>query len=93
MTVKTDRVEARLSPDERRRIEQAAEFAGESMSSFIVSAAIDRADELISAHTSTVVPSEYFDQLLAALDQPSEPSPRLVATAKRARRQRRIEIR
>ncbi len=93
MSAKTDRVEARLSPDQRRRIEQAAEFAGESMSSFIVSAAVERADELITAHTATVVPSDYFDQLLAALDEPAEPSPRLTAAAKRARSQRRIATR
>ncbi len=90
MSVKTERVEARLSPDQRSRIEQAAEFAGESMSAFMVSAAVERADELIAAQTATVVPSDYFDQLLAALDEPAEPSPRLAASAKRARRQRRI---
>lgn len=93
MSVKTDRVEARLSPDQRRRIEQAAEFAGESMSAFMVSAAVERADELIATHTATVVPTDYFDQLLAALDEPAETSPRLSAAAKRARRQRRITAR
>ena len=93
MSVKTDRVEARLSPEQRSRIELAADFAGESMSSFIVIAAVDRADELIAAQTSTVVPSDYFDQLLAALDEPAETSPRLTAAAKRARRQRRIAVR
>jgi uncharacterized protein (DUF1778 family) len=93
MSVKTDRVEARLSPDQRSRIEQAASFEGESMSSFMVNAAVERADELIEAHTSTVVPSEYFDQLLAALDEPPEVSPRLAAAAKRARKQRRISAR
>ncbi len=90
MGVKTERVEARLSREQLNRIEQAADFAGESMSSFIVAAAVDRAEELIAAHTATVVPSDYFDQLLAALDDPPEPSPHLSAAAKRARRQRRI---
>ncbi len=90
MSVKTERVEARLSPEQRTRIEQAAGYAGESMSTFMVSAAVDRAEELIAARTATVVPSAYFDQLLAALDAPAEPSPRLAAAAKRARRQHRI---
>lgn len=93
MSVKSDRLEARLSADQRRRIEQAADFAGESLSTFVVSAAVDRADELIAAHTATVVPSDYFDELLAALDEPAEPSPVLAAAAGRARRQRRITTR
>jgi uncharacterized protein (DUF1778 family) len=91
MPVKTDRVEARLSPDERERIGRAAAFAGESMSTFIVAAAVQRADELIAEHSATTVPSDYFDRLLAALDEPPEPSPRLAAAAKRARRQPRIK--
>lgn len=49
MSVKTERVEARLSPEQRGRIEQAAEYAGESMSASMVSAAVERADELIAA--------------------------------------------
>lgn len=65
-------------------------MSGESMSSFIVNAAVERADEVIAAHAATVVPSDYFDRLLAALDEPAEASPRLAAAAKRARRQRRI---
>ena len=48
MITKTERVEARLSPEERSRIEEAAEVAGESMSSFIVIAAVGRADEIIA---------------------------------------------
>ena len=90
MSVKSDRVEARLSSDQRDRIGRAAAFTGESMSAFIVSAAVQRADDVIGEYSSTVVPVEYFDQLVAALDEPPEPSPRLAAAAKRARRQRRI---
>lgn len=90
MSVKTERVEARVSADQRHRIEQAAQFSGESMSSFMVNAAVERADEVIAAQTSTVVPTKYFDALLAALDEPPQSSPHLTAAAKRARRQRRI---
>ena len=90
MTVKTDRVEARLSPEERERIRRAAAFAGESMSTFIVAAAVRRADDVMAEHSSTTVPPDYFDRLLAALDEPAEPSPRLAAAAKRARRRPRI---
>jgi uncharacterized protein (DUF1778 family) len=90
VSVKSDRVEARLSPEQRDRIGRAAAFTGESMSTFIVSAAVQRADDVIAERSSTVVPSDYFDELLAALDEAPEASPRLAAAAKRARRQSRI---
>jgi uncharacterized protein (DUF1778 family) len=90
MAVRTDRVEARVSPDQRERIERAAAFAGESMSTFMVSAAVQRADEVIAERSATVVPADYFDQLLAALDEPPEKAPRLAAAAKKTRRHRRI---
>lgn len=92
MAVKTDRMEARVSPDERARIETAASLAGQSVSSFLVSVAVERADAIIAESTTTVVPSRYFDELLAALDTP-EPAPRLAKAAKQVRRQPRIQTR
>ena len=92
MAVKTNRLETRLSPHERERIEQAASTAGLSVSAFMVGAAVERADEIIAAATTTVVPADYFDGLLAALDEPDS-APRLAQAAKRARRSARITTR
>jgi len=92
MAVKTDRLEARLSPDERELIERAASTAGISVSAFMVGAAVDRADEIIAAATTTVVPADYFDSLLAALDE-ADAVPRLAEAATRARRNGRITAR
>jgi len=92
MAVRTDRVEARVSPDQRERIERAASFSGESMSAFMVAAAVQRADDVIAEQSATVVSPDYFELLLAALDEPAEKSPRLAAAAKRARRERRIRV-
>ncbi|MGI8937658.1 MAG: DUF1778 domain-containing protein [Iamia sp.] len=90
MAVKTGRIEARLSPEERERIERAATMAGLSTSNFMVSAAVERADAAIAEATTTTVPDDYFDELLAALDDPS-PAPRLAEAAAQARRRRRID--
>jgi len=90
MAIKSVRVEARLSADQRDRIERAAHLAEESLSAFIVAAAVQRADVVIAEHSSTVVPSGYFDQLLVALDAGPEASPRLAAAAKRSRKRQRI---
>lgn len=90
MAVKVERLEARLTSTERKQIEQAAALAGESVSSFVVLAALDRADILVRAQASTVVPAAYFDQLVASLDEP-EDAHGLARAVTRARRRRRIK--
>jgi len=92
MAVKTDRLETRLSPHERDRIERAASTAGISVSAFMVGAAVDRAEEIIAATTTTVVPAAYFEGLLAALDEPAA-APQLAKAAKQSRRTARIATR
>ncbi len=92
MAVKTDRLEARLSPDERERIEQAASTAGLSVSAFVVEVAVERADQIIAAATTTVVPACYLDDRRGALDD-SGGAPRRAEAAKRSRRSNRIAAR
>lgn len=90
MAVKAERLEARLTSTERKQIEQAASLAGESVSSFVVLAALDRADILVREQASTVVPAAYFDQLVASLDEP-EDAPGLAYAAAEARRRGRVK--
>ncbi|MBI2324383.1 MAG: DUF1778 domain-containing protein [Chloroflexi bacterium] len=89
MATRTERIEARLSRRERERIDQAAALEGESVSSFMVAAATEKATQVITARTTTVLPSEYFDRLLSAIDD-ADRAPRLARAAKRAHRRRRI---
>ena len=51
----------------------------------MVDAAAEKAEEVIAAHAYTVVPSEYFDELLAALDEEPVAIPKLVEAAARTR--------
>lgn len=89
MAAKAERLEARLTSAQRKQIEQAASLAGESVSSFVVLAALDRADVLVREQASTVVPASYFDQLVRSLDDADE-APRLARAAAQAKRRRRI---
>jgi uncharacterized protein (DUF1778 family) len=89
MAVKSDRLEARVSPEERARLEWAASLEGTSVSAFMVDAAVERARELMSAQMSTTVPADYFDRLIGALDR-AERASRLARATRRARRRRRI---
>lgn len=90
MAAKAERLEARLTTTERTQIEQAAALAGESVSSFVVLAALDRADILVRERASTVVPAAYFDQLVTSLDEPEE-APRLARVARKTGRRGRIK--
>lgn len=89
MTTKADRLEARLTPDQRAQIEQAAALAGESLSSFVVLAALERAEAVVTDRASSVVPGAYFDELVRSLDEPDE-APGLAAAAQEADRRKRI---
>jgi uncharacterized protein (DUF1778 family) len=90
MAAKSDRLEARLTSAQRREIERAATLASESVSSFVVTAAVQRAEALVVEHSSTVVPAAYFDRLVASLDEPDGASG-LARAARGARRRPRIK--
>lgn len=85
------RIEVRVSPAVKARIEYAARLDDTSVSSFILDAAKERAEDVVRQHQShTVVPAEFFDNLIAALDQPDEANDALVKAVRtshaRARR-------
>jgi len=53
-----------INPELAERLQVAAAREHLTVTAFVVSAAVDRAEEVLAAQT--VVPSGYFDQLLAA---------------------------
>lgn len=89
MAAKTERIEARLTHAERKRIEYGATLAGKPVSSFLVTAALGLTDALVSEQATTVVPGDYFDRLLSSLDEAGH-APALERAARTARRRRRI---
>jgi uncharacterized protein (DUF1778 family) len=82
--MRTDRIEARVEPERAERIRYAAELEDTSVSAFVIEAAADRAEQVIAENRETVVPADFFDSLLEALDSTS-PVPRLKKAAARAR--------
>lgn len=83
--MRTDRIEARVESERAERIRYAAGLAHASMSAFVVDAAVEKAERVIAEHRETVVPFDFFDLLLAALDE-ATPNPALRKAAARARR-------
>jgi uncharacterized protein (DUF1778 family) len=88
MAPRTDRIEARIEPARAERIRYASELSQTSLSGFMVQAASEKAEEVIAEHAYTLVPSGYFDELLASLDQPPAVIPELLAAAERTREKR-----
>ena len=82
----TARLEVRVRPDSKARLERAAALAHVPLSDFVRSAAEDRAEQVLREHdTQTTVPAEFFDDLLSALDSPAQPNKALSRAAQRAR--------
>ncbi len=84
--VASARLEFRIRPERKTIIERAAELVREPVGEFVRSAAEEKTDRVIREHESTtVVPPEFFDDLLAALDTAPTPNARLARAAQRAR--------
>jgi uncharacterized protein (DUF1778 family) len=73
MSSRSERIEARIAPERAERIRFASSLSHTSISSFVVEAASEKAEKVIAETSYTVVPDDYFDALLRALDEPAQP--------------------
>ena len=86
MPTATARLEFRVSPQEKSRIERAAELSGEPVSTFARTAAEEKAGRILREYeATTTVPAEFFDDLIAAFDAPAQANSGLRNAAKRLR--------
>lgn len=81
----TARVEFRLRPEAKERIDRAAELVNVPVSEFLRAAAEERAEEILRAERETVVSATFFDEMLAALTAPPVPNEPTRRAARRAR--------
>lgn len=89
MPAASARLEFRVRPERKSRIERAAELVHEPVSEFARTAAEEKAERVIREHeATTTVPAEFFDDLLDALDA----APRANAALARASQQARETI-
>jgi len=87
--VPTARLEMRIPPEKAELIRQAAAARGESVTGFVLQAATRAAEQELAVERETLVPSEFFDAVLVALDGPDQVPAELAALARRARSFRR----
>lgn len=80
------RLEFRIRPERRSRIERAAALLGVPVGEFARAAAEEKADRVIDEYeATTVVPAAFFDDLLDALDAPPHANRALADAAMKAR--------
>lgn len=83
LALRTERTEARLLPEQKRRIEQAASLKGLSLSDFIVQHADEAAIRTIEAHTSWTLQDRDRNTLVQALLNPPAPGARMKTAVRR----------
>jgi uncharacterized protein (DUF1778 family) len=83
--IRTERMEARLLPAQKKRIEQAATIKGLSVSDFVVQYADEAAIRTIEQHERWVLSDRDRDAFVQALLNPPKLSGRLKEAIKRNR--------
>lgn len=79
MATATERLEFRVAPERKARISHAARLLNIPVSEFALAAAEKEADAVLADHAATtVVPDEFFADLLTALEAPAVAPPALV---------------
>jgi uncharacterized protein (DUF1778 family) len=77
------RLEVRISPDDKDLIEQAAFALGETTTAFVLHAAKAAAHEVLRREQVTVVPPDFYDEIIAALDAPPRRNAALTEAARK----------
>jgi len=79
-------INMRATAEQKARLRRAAELRYTSLSQFILDAANERADKVITEHQLTVVPGDFFDAFFDSLARPPAANPALAALAATERR-------
>jgi len=76
-TARTEKLDLRISRDSKMTLRAAAAASRRSLSEFVLESALARADEALADRRAFVLNNAQWKALLAALDAPPRPLPRL----------------
>jgi len=82
---RSERLEARTTPDQKALFKRAADLQGRTLSDFIVQAASDTATRVVEQHHVISLTAQEQESFVKALLNPPKPGPRLRAAARRYR--------
>ncbi|MBB6120690.1 DUF1778 domain-containing protein [Nocardiopsis algeriensis] len=85
MSTATERMEVRLTPEDRALLLEAARISHESASKFVVRAAREAAKEVMERERTTTVPAAFFDAMVESLEEPAQPIEELASAVRRHR--------
>ncbi|OSL45913.1 toxin-antitoxin system, antitoxin component, ribbon-helix-helix fold protein [Escherichia coli H605] len=81
--VKKQRIDLRLTDDDKSLIEEAAAISNQSVSQFMLNSASQRAAEVIEQHRRVILNEESWTRVMDALSNPPSPGEKLKRAAKR----------
>lgn len=86
MAIRSSRIELRAAPGSERRLRFAASLTKQTLSAFLLDAATERAERVISESRATVVSPAFFDALWRSMDKPPAANKSLRRVAAKPRR-------
>ena len=81
--LKKQRIDLRLTDDDKRMIEEAAAMSNQTITQFMVASASERAAEIIEQHRRLLLNKESWNLVMDAISNPPAPNERLKRAAKR----------
>ena len=76
---RTEKLDVRVSPAAKAKLQAAASAAHRSMSDFVMESALSRAEEMLVERRIFALDAEKWTEFQSALDAPTRPLPRLKA--------------
>ena len=76
-SIRTAKLDLRLSPDAKKKLQAAASVSRRSVSEFVLESALVRAEETLADRTRFGLDPDLWKAFLAALDAPPRDLPRL----------------
>jgi uncharacterized protein (DUF1778 family) len=73
----TDKVELRVAPDAKARLQAAAAASRQTLSGFLLDSGLERADNVLADRTLFLLDDKTWKAFVAALEAPTRPKPRL----------------
>jgi uncharacterized protein (DUF1778 family) len=79
---RSEKLDLRLTPEAKRKLNEAAAASRRSLSEFVLESALARADETLPDRTKFLLGEKQWKVFLAALDAPPKARPRLARLLK-----------
>jgi len=77
-TARTQKLDLRVSAAAKRALKEAASASRQSLSDFVLTSALTRAEQLLAEQTRITLSAPEWERFVAALDAPPMPPERLV---------------